>query len=100
MTSILNTRDFVRELIQHFSDDVNMELDYCDFTELAEKHGLIRWEDYDPEKHGDMDAEEGDRVWVPNDVRPLCCLACGFPMAAKQIGEKYFAYCECLREKK
>lgn len=57
---------FTKMVLQHFGSDEHLELDGCDFETLAEKAGVIRWEDYDPEKHGETDAELGDRVWVSN----------------------------------
>lgn len=34
-----------------------------DFMPLAEKHGLAQRVPYDPEKHGEIEAEEGDFIW-------------------------------------
>lgn len=58
---------FFDECVKHFGPDDFMQLDYCDFTDLALNCGLIHFEAYDPEKHGEVDAVPGeDEVWVVN----------------------------------
>ena len=98
MASLLNVKAFMLELFGHFGSEQNMELDYCAFTDLAENHHLIRWEDYDPKKHGEecYDAEEGDRIWLANDIEPFLCGHCGDPLAVRKIEGKHFASCDCL----
>lgn len=60
-------KSFVLAILEHFGNDECMELDYCDFQDLATKFGIIRWEKYDPEKHGeDRDMDPGDPIWQPN----------------------------------
>jgi hypothetical protein len=34
-----------------------------DFMPLAEKHGLAQRVPYDPETHGEIDADEGVMIW-------------------------------------
>jgi|RhiMethySRZTD1v2_1073278.scaffolds.fasta_scaffold1781345_1 hypothetical protein len=58
---------FFAALCEHFND--YGELDYSDFLDLGEKHGLLEQVKYDPEQHGEVeDAEAGDMIFVP--VRP------------------------------
>ena len=59
---------FWRELVRYFGWGGSFELDGGDFQDMAEKHGLIRFEDYDPEKHTDewIEAEPGDPIWFDN----------------------------------
>lgn len=58
---------FTKMILQHFGSDEHLELDGCDFETLALEAGIIRWETYDREKHGEhYDVEDGDQVWVSN----------------------------------
>ncbi len=62
-----NLRPFVLAILEHFGPEQGMELDCCDFQELATLHKVIRWEKYDPERHGEgHDMEPGDEIWLPN----------------------------------
>lgn len=64
MSGLIN---FWNDLVVHFGGwGGNLELEMWDFEEMAEKHGLVRKEEYDPEKHGEMECEEGDIVWLDN----------------------------------
>ena len=61
--------DFWNALVEHFGWGGSLEMDGSEFTDDAEERGLIRWEDYDPDKHGSdewIEAEEGDRIWFSN----------------------------------
>jgi hypothetical protein len=58
---------FAKMVLQHFGSDERLEMDGGEFQDMAEKAGVIRWETYDPEKHGEhYDVEDGDQVWVSN----------------------------------
>lgn len=64
MSGLIN---FWQDLVKWFGDDERSSLDDCDFLELGEKHGLIRNEEYDRDRHDEiMDAEEGDHIWRNN----------------------------------
>ena len=63
MSGLIN---FWQDLVKWFGADERTDLDDFDFVELGEKHGLIRNEEYDRERHGDLDAEEGDIIWRNN----------------------------------
>ena len=56
---------FAKAVVSHFGGEQHMELDCFDFQDLAEAFHVIQWEDYDPEKHGEIEAELGDRIWMP-----------------------------------
>jgi hypothetical protein len=60
---------FWRDIVRHFAE--RTDLDGWDFEEMAEKHGLIERQPFDPEKHGVfIEADEGDIIWmdaVPKD---------------------------------
>lgn len=63
----MTTRDykgFFEDLVQHFGPNERLEMDGFEFTEYAEKRGLIKWEPYDPETHGLIEAEPGDQIWT------------------------------------
>lgn len=55
---------FWARLVEHFGHDSAVELDCFEFTEYAEQAGLIRWEPYDETKHGEMDMDPGDMIWL------------------------------------
>jgi len=59
-------REFVAELMKYFGTDGGVELAVWEFTDIAEKYGLIRFEEYDEKTHGEMDAEPGDEIWFSN----------------------------------
>ena len=62
-------RPFVLAILKNFGSDENMDLDYCKFQDLATQFKVIRWEKYDPKKHGEQyDIEEDDEVWLPDIV--------------------------------
>lgn len=59
-------RPFVLAILEHFGPEQNTELDGFDFQDLATKFGIVRWEKYDPERHGEgHDMEPGDDIWLP-----------------------------------
>jgi hypothetical protein len=50
----------------HFFQEGCGDLEYMDFLELGEKHGLLKTVPYDPETHGDTlvgDPEPGDPIY-------------------------------------
>lgn len=56
---------FFDDLVEHFGWWKVTTMNLPEFLVLAEMHGLIEWDDYDPKRDKDIDAEEGDRVWRP-----------------------------------
>ena len=64
MSRAVRLEALFQSLVTHFGEEEHMDLDYFDFTEIAEKHGLIKWVPYDPKKHGEMDVEKGEKIWV------------------------------------
>ena len=38
-----------------------------EIMEIAHKHGLVKRVIYDPEKHGEVDADPGDEIWYSGD---------------------------------
>lgn len=58
-------KQFVRHLIEMLAEG---GLDDFDILESLEDHGLIKYENYDPEKHANIhgldDSGIGDRVWI------------------------------------
>ncbi len=59
-------RPFVLAILEHFGPEQGMELDCCDFQDLATQFGIIKWEKYDPERHGEgHDMDPGDDIWLP-----------------------------------
>jgi hypothetical protein len=60
---------FFMRLVDHFGGDQHLQMEACDFEDWANQDGLIRFEKYDPEKHGaDVDAVPGeDLVWALTD---------------------------------
>ena len=52
-----------REILERLQDGGDVE--YFDLVDIARDAGLIREEEYDPDKHGDEghDADPGDLIW-------------------------------------
>ena len=60
-------RPFVLAILKNFGPDENTDLDYCKFQDLATQFKVIRWEKYDPRKHGEQyDIEDDEEVWLPD----------------------------------
>jgi len=59
------------KLAEHFLEDESSELDYSDFVDFAEEIGLLMQVPYNPEVHGEMDVEPGDRIYVMTDLGRL-----------------------------
>lgn len=59
-------RGFWRDLVRYFGPDEHLELDGFAFEEMALKHNLVRNEPFDPDVHGNVEAEPGDIIWVDN----------------------------------
>lgn len=63
-----NPEKFADMVVEHFGREEADELDLSEFLDMAEECGLIQWEIYKPEKHGDdLDVEPGDKIWVPTE---------------------------------
>lgn len=45
-----------------------MEIDSWDMQEKMEELGFVVIETYDPEKHKNIEAEDGDTVWVKTEL--------------------------------
>lgn len=51
------------------ASEYGADLDYGEFLDLAEKAGLLRTEEYDPDKHGSgADCAPGDTWYVPTHI--------------------------------
>ena len=57
---------FTRGVIEHFGDGWPLEMDLDDFLSLAQETGVIRWETYNPEIHGEIDVDPGEEIWLSN----------------------------------
>jgi hypothetical protein len=58
---------FFQACCEHFFTDEAGELEYSDFLDKAEEHGLVAQEPYDSKKHGEDllgDPDPGDMVYI------------------------------------
>lgn len=51
-----------------FFQDGGSELEYQDFMDMGEKAGLLVQVPYDPDVHGDIEAEPGDIIYTHSDL--------------------------------
>jgi len=57
---------FFAEQCDHFFTAAASEIDYSDWLDLGEKHGLLKQVKYDPAKHGEIEeVETGDMIYWP-----------------------------------
>jgi hypothetical protein len=56
---------FFAELSDRFFNE-QLDLDYSEWLDLGEKHGLLEQVAYNPAEHGEMeDVDAGDMIYVP-----------------------------------